>query len=1084
MQQHPLIRVFLSSPIDVVEERGLAMQVLDQLNYDFQIRGKITIEVVAWDKPGDETPMSARLSPQEAINKGLLKPSNCEVVVVIFWSRMGTPLPDEFKRPDGSRYLSGTEWEYEDALYSPNQPEILVYRRSEKNLLDPDDVQFTEKYEQLKRVKKFFESFLNPDGSIKRGWNNYQTPEDFRELFERHAKKTVLKFLESPSQIKSVTRDGLSPKSLAFWKGSPFPGLRSFTKEDAPIFFGRGRETDLLVKRLGEPGCRFLAVLGASGSGKSSLIAAGLIPRLEMNAIKGSKNWVIVRFTPGQLGENPFLAMAKQLASLCQSTDSIEIEEMVHKLSISPGTINEVSEQILIHHPPWAQLVFIIDQFEESFTLVSPRYREKFIYTLNHIIHSERLRAIITLRADFYSNCAEWPLLLEIFQNRIYLLGAPGLSGLHEMIRRPAERAGLAFEEGLVERILEEVGTDPGGLALMAYLLDEMYYLCKDTKFLSIQAYESLGGIQGAIGMRGEEVFQKLDREARETLPQVFRELVSVDSKGIAIRRRAELREVLKNESIKRLVNRFTDARLFIQGGGEDNRPMIEVAHESLFRSWGHLRNWININQDFLFWRQRLSNVLDEWDRTGREPDTLLRGAPLIEAEQQFNERKDDLSSQEQEFIQTSLAQRDKERNTAIRVQRRMMKGMVGVVALLLIVGLTLSFYEATTQIREINGESFKALAQETSRVLDQVVSEELAKNRRIAADVRIIKALEKERDQLSSMDDNDAAILFSKNQVAWEVGDSVLIDDITNGELAKLLKRYYVETSVDTPKTTRSATRTLFLTDIRGRLLASINKDAAYHHKQEDWWQGAFNNGVGQLYIQNVFFDTRLSKYTFTISFPIMDSLRYQAIGVLHRAYDAAEFFAPSILPIRFGQTGHAMLIDSDGTVISCPILPAGVRLADQSLISLLTDAYPTWVSVPSDGHGGQDTTIVGVAPLSGTSRVTRSSTGKAWLMFIWQSFEEMQVPIQRLLVRNSVFGLLVLFVMVLLVRLTIKLIIKRDLSIPSVAGRWKWWRLVVVFLAGCFAKRLESGIITTRGNPFPHSDSCPFYNFHLVGL
>src|SRR5512147_2453704 len=178
-QRQPLhIRVFLSSPGDVTDERSVALQVFERVQYDPLLRGQITLEVVAWDKPGADTPMLATMTPQEAINLGLPTPAVCDIVVVIFWARMGTPLPDDYTRPDGSRYLSGTAWEYENAMQASREtgrPLVVVYRRMQDVSLNLRDAQFAQKHEQWERVEAFFAGFVNPDGSIRQGYNQYQT---------------------------------------------------------------------------------------------------------------------------------------------------------------------------------------------------------------------------------------------------------------------------------------------------------------------------------------------------------------------------------------------------------------------------------------------------------------------------------------------------------------------------------------------------------------------------------------------------------------------------------------------------------------------------------------------------------------------------------------------------------------------------------------------------------------------------------------------------------------------------------------------------------------------------------------------
>ena len=159
------LRIFISSPGDVADERGIALQLFERLQYDPLLRGRVTIEAVAWDKPGGDAPLLATMTPQEAINQGLLKPSETEIVVVIFWARMGTPLPDDYLKPDGTRYLSGTEWEYIDAMQAALKtgvPKIVVYRRSEDVAFSPKDPNFAQKVEQWQRVDVFFAAFNNP----------------------------------------------------------------------------------------------------------------------------------------------------------------------------------------------------------------------------------------------------------------------------------------------------------------------------------------------------------------------------------------------------------------------------------------------------------------------------------------------------------------------------------------------------------------------------------------------------------------------------------------------------------------------------------------------------------------------------------------------------------------------------------------------------------------------------------------------------------------------------------------------------------------------------------------------------------
>jgi formylglycine-generating enzyme required for sulfatase activity len=640
------LRVFLASPGDVADERALALRVLEQLQYDPLLRGRITVETVAWDKPGAGTPMLATLTPQEAIKQGLPTPAECDIVIVVFWARMGTPLPDEWKKPDGGRYRSGTEWEYLNALEAAEKyekPAVLVYRRTEKINLDPDDPDFDLKSQQWRRVKEFFQSFTNPDGSLRGGYNPYLAPEEFREQLNLHLRSLVREILERAAPVVAVQPSPPVPPAAAIqptssappvagpplWPGSPFPGLRAFTPEDAPIFFGRGRETDDLVSRLDQPARRFLAVVGASGSGKSSLVAAGLIPRLMAGAIPGSRDWVWVKFTPGEVGDNPFMALAVAFKDTLQQPGRPP-RELADKLEKDPATLIELRDLALADRPDWAELLLFVDQFEELFALVAPRYVRPFVEWLERAARTERLRVAATLRADFYHHCVEQAPLAALLRDGSYPLAAPGIGTLHEMIERPAERAGLTFEPELVERILDDTGTEPGRLALLAFALAELYAARTADGHLTQAAYAGFNGVQGAIAKRAEDTLTGLSVPP-PTLGEVFQELVEIEEGGAVTRRRAPWVRLDKSADANRLVEAFVAARLLVasRGEGEDGQPVVEVAHEALFTAWTTLRDWIDAHRKRLEAGQDLEEAAQEWQAIGRRWAGLASGARL-----------------------------------------------------------------------------------------------------------------------------------------------------------------------------------------------------------------------------------------------------------------------------------------------------------------------------------------------------------------------------------------------------------------------------------------------------------------------
>ncbi|MBL8527364.1 MAG: SUMF1/EgtB/PvdO family nonheme iron enzyme [Burkholderiales bacterium] len=635
------LRVFLASPGDVSNERSLAREVLGQLPYDPLLRGKVEFEIVAWDQPGAGVPMLATMTPQAAIAAGLPKPSECDIVVVIFWSRMGTPLPDDYERkPDGTPYLSGTEWECLDAIRAAEaggRPVVLVYRRTEKCLLDQDDPEYEEKRTQYQRVKSFFAAFRNPDGSIRRGCNDYAAPDDFRRQLDQHLRDIVAKRLESLPASTPV-----SP--LPLWQGSPFPGLRAFTPADAPIFFGRGRETDALVRRLADPATRFIAVVAASGSGKSSLVAAGLLPRLKGNAIVGSKDWLLpdviagsgerkqwtsLRFTPGETGDNPFLALAVKLAPLLPD-ESLTPGKVAARLESEPTGIQAYAADTLRSQPDWAELLLFVDQFEELFSVVAEAYRAKFVELLAAATDTPRVRTVVTMRSDFYHRCLEWPKLAELLREATFPLAAPGPVALGEMITRPAARAGLDFEVGLPDRILQDTGSDPGALALLAFALHELYEARTTAGKLTLTAYAGFDGVKGAISQRAETTFAKLLASAQALLGTVFRDLVEVDQHGVATRRRAKLADVASSSDARDLVDAFTDARLLVTDRAPDGTSTVEVAHEALLREWERLAEWIRDIADDLRLVRQAEAAAAEWERLDKYASHLWPHERLV----------------------------------------------------------------------------------------------------------------------------------------------------------------------------------------------------------------------------------------------------------------------------------------------------------------------------------------------------------------------------------------------------------------------------------------------------------------------
>ena len=352
-------------------------------------------------------------------------------------------------------------------------------------------------------------------------------------------------------------------------------------------------------------------------------------------------------------------------------------------------------------------------------------------------------------------------------------------------------------------------------------------------------------------------------------------------------------------------------------------------------------------------------------------------------------------------------------------LKTKLIASMLLVGAIPLVIGLGMAFWEGSREIRDVSGESFKALAMEAARKLDLLLVEEITHTARIANDPAIIRELERRRDAPHAQSIENQTV--TDLEQGWTAGESAAVKSIMENSLSAIIQEHYsgIHSAPGQllPQVVRASTKMLFLTDVQGTLVAAVGEKPDFQHNRTSWWQGAFHKGVGKLYIENVQFNQKVNAYVYTISVPVMDSLRYEVVGVLHRVIDAKEFFSPSTHAIRFGKTGHVMLIDSNGVVVSCPILPTGVPLSDPNLIPLVTPQQPGWIQALSDGHGGQSTSVIGFAPLPETNGATNGSTKNgSWHTFVWQSSEEIFAPIQHLFTWVIVFGAVALALLALL--------------------------------------------------------------------
>lgn len=442
----------------------------------------------------------------------------------------------------------------------------------------------------------------------------------------------------------------------------PYRGLEAFREEDAAFFAGRaGFAQQLFDFTLGK---NLVAVVGPSGSGKSSIVQAGLIPLLRRQR-PPALTWDTVTFTPGGA---PFHRLATALIPLIEpdlrETDRLaEAQKLGNRLRAGDIPLEAAIDSAIRESVGTGRLLLVADQFEEVFTLTPERDRRPFAEAMVRALGKSPFTLLVTLRADFYSQIIT---LDRELSDRLapaqINIGALTRNELQETIVAPARLVGLEFEPWLVERILSDAGSGPGNLPLLEFALTNLWS-GRRGRTLTHAAYGDLGGVTGALTRRAEIEFARFTPEEQAAVRRLFTRLVRVatpEEGAEDTRQRLELKET--DALAIRVAQALSHVHLLVMGRGETECQTVEVAHEALIRNWERLRLWLNEDREFLLWRQRTQIRLVQWEQHGRDAGDLLRGASLFEAERWLAARPPDLTGMQTEFITESAALRERER--------------------------------------------------------------------------------------------------------------------------------------------------------------------------------------------------------------------------------------------------------------------------------------------------------------------------------------------------------------------------------------------------------------------------------------
>lgn len=680
-------RLFVSSPGDVMIERRRVENVASRLNGEFA--GGARLEALRW-----ETKYYQAFS---TFQKQIPRSTDCDLVVGILKWRLGTELPPDFaeKLPDGRPFPSGTAYEILTAVEKRQQgaelPDVYVFRFADQSgpRVALDDPKRPDTEREWGALKAFFaEWFLTPQGHFKAAFNSYVSEDDFEAQLEK--------------LLRQWMADKVAGGRAARWpievKGSPFCALDPFGVKHAPVFFGRSRDIGRAVDLWREAGSRnspYLLVIGASGAGKSSLARAGLIPRLTTpGVVREVDAWRVAVMRPSDSATGPFSALATAVMQDSESLpkeeegrgpalpeigqgDSRTPAEFSRLLQHADGTavkpiLNALArvetmerERERYERPVRCDLVLLIDQLDELFAAsVSEAERKTFVQLLSALVETGRIWLCTTLRADFYARMLEQPGLKKLKELGVtYDLAPPGPVELAEIVRGPAEAAGLVFEtdpasgERLDQRLLREAD-QPDMLPLVQLALSRLFEGREKNGGeirLSLKTYEGLGGLKGIINEAGEKALASVGEAEEAQLPRLLRQLaVPANAEAALTISSVPRAQAEPDEASRKLVEVLVKARLLTTSGTEAEQQ-VRLAHQRVLEDWTRARRLVTQSADFFRIRADVEESRRRWDAGNRRRELLLpRGLPLAEAESVIAQYRDELDPQTLAYVGAS----------------------------------------------------------------------------------------------------------------------------------------------------------------------------------------------------------------------------------------------------------------------------------------------------------------------------------------------------------------------------------------------------------------------------------------------
>lgn len=639
------IRIFISSPGDVQQERNIARNVIEELNSLYAKYAKL--EVLMWE----DFPLTTESTFQEGIDY-FLKNESIDFAVFILWSRLGTPLCTKFAKPDGSPYKSGTEYEYDlmcDLQRRNGSPRILTYVKT-KEILPSVNTQeeLFEFFKQKDGVKAFLkEHFYDESTNSNYAYLQFEEQTSFENKLRNHLQGLIKPLLGNVSEIKE-------------WEGNPYVGLNSFEYEQSTIFFGRRHLVYDVSSQLleDESQKRSLIVLGESGSGKSSFVKAGLLPFL---CRSNDTDFRIV--TPSMFGGAMYQGLLDMLVDRFRFLkDNPFMDEL--KAGVNEDT-NFKHLAFAFKNNNHNDFILYIDQFEELFSdnQITEEERRKVILLLKGIVSTYCINVFMSMRSDFYNRFSLYGNLAQLKAMAVTVdIPLIGISEMSEIVDEPAKKACLKWEIDHKGNSLNEVVVKDASvirdLPLIEFALSELYNLRDENNCLTFAAYEKIGRLKGAIVAYADNFYNKLTEDEKVALDEVLGYVISVSptQRNTYVRRTTLLEELEKEPAHKSIVKKLIDAHIFLTGKNHNGEPTVTIVHETLINHWEIIQSWVKAQDDFLQSNTYYEQRAKHWNERGKSSKELIQErTALLEVEYFVYKYSKILTEGTKEFLISSL---------------------------------------------------------------------------------------------------------------------------------------------------------------------------------------------------------------------------------------------------------------------------------------------------------------------------------------------------------------------------------------------------------------------------------------------